>query len=87
MALLHSLSLSSGIDLPNAYAKIDTFMGTKDSMTVDVAWFSSEQARLDEKPSVHRQSYMLPGVPNEDLLTSTYNYLKTLPEFAGAEDC
>jgi hypothetical protein len=94
MALQLDVQTQFGITVTDAYAKISTFTGTKDYVIVDVEFFATQEARDAGNPTVHRQAFQWnradqswTGVTDTDALTSKlYEFLKTLPEFAGAAD-
>lgn len=94
MALQLDVQTEFGITVPDAYAKINTFSGSKEFIIVDVAFFATQAARDAGNPTVRRQAYQwnrvdqsMTGVTDSDALVSKlYDYLKTLPEFAEAVD-
>ena len=66
----------------SAYVKVISVNGNKTQVIANVH-FAGDVAQFTKQ-------YQVPvsieaGVPN--FIQQTYNYLKTLPEFAGAEDC
>lgn len=74
-----------GLVVPNAYAKIERFHGDKNVVFFDVAIFSSAQARTDNKQPFHNIGFEVPYTDGMSI-QMLYDYLKTLPEFAGATD-
>lgn len=86
MALQHSISLPSGIEVATAYTRIVSATYTKDSLVVTTETHANEQARLDGKPTLLSQSYMVTW-QDPIGMTYVYNQLKLLSDFAGAEDC
>lgn len=86
MALQHSISLPSGIEVATAYTRIVAATYTKDSLIVTIETHANEQARLDGKPALLSQSYMIAWQDTVGM-TYVYNQLKLFPDFADAEDC
>lgn len=100
MALRTRLSIPSNIisdnpdDIPppviyeSAYARVLQIRVHKERSFIVVEWFENEAARLAEQFAVKTQEFALDtqSLPG-DVYTATYNYLKTLPEFEGAQDC
>ena len=80
-----------GASFNAAYAKIVNFhgenmpdIGVEVNFTVD--FYASLEAREQNARPVHRMHFNI-ILPAGDLMTGLYGYLKTLPEFDGAEDC
>ena len=74
-----------------AYAKIVRFHGENmpdDGIMVDftVYCYASSTAREQNARPVLSMNFNV-GLPEGDLMVGLYNLLKTLPAFAGAEDC
>jgi hypothetical protein len=66
----------------NAYVKVVSVSGNKTQIAAIVS-FSGEEANLEK-------TYIVPvSVDNgsSNFIAQVYQYLKTLPEFAGATDC
>jgi hypothetical protein len=66
----------------SAYVKVTSFNGNKNQVTANVH-FAGDMAQFTKH-------YQVPvsvetGAPN--FIEQVYKYLKTLPEFTGAEDC
>lgn len=74
-----------GLSLTGAYAKVENFRGDKDEVSFQVAVYVNEQARLDGKVGISSHVFTVPYVDGMSIQT-LYDYLKTLPEFAGAID-
>jgi len=66
----------------SAYVKVTNITGSKTQLNADVL-FKSDSHKFSKNyifiPSV--------SVGSANFITQAYEYLKTLPEFAGAEDC
>jgi len=86
MALRHSFTLPSDLAAPQAYSRITNVTYTKDELTVDVETHATEQARLDNKPSIGRNSYMLTWTETPSM-NYCYTKLKEEPDFSGSTDC
>lgn len=70
------------LTLSNAYIRIDNVDGGKDAMGLSVSISDGER-------TLHKSYVFTPSVANdsENFIRQGYEYLKTLPEFAGAADC
>ena len=71
--------------IENAYIKIDEISGGKEKLRTDVVFYEKEGGNI-----VQRRGYSFtPSVADdsENFIRQGYEYLKTLPEFAGAVDC
>ena len=92
MALQGALSaeLSAvGAAFPAAYARILHARAEKDITWIYVNTYADEAARQEEKLPVKQWEYQAPtnAVPLvAPALTAAYDWLKTLPEFAGWVD-
>lgn len=66
---------------PDCYIKIEKIHGTKERIGLEVSFTST----TDESKT---QSYVFePVLDGDNFIKQGYKYLKTLPDFAGAEDC
>lgn len=87
MALKLSLKESIlGIPLDEAYIKIEHIRGDKSRIEATLTIHATEEARKADKVIIQMIDIRMPtekftGLP------SLYEYIKTLPEFAGAQDC
>ncbi|MGN4665820.1 hypothetical protein ACTFRP_08025 [Bacillus cereus group sp. MYBK234-1] len=87
MALLRTLQLPSGINIPNVYSRVENFSGSKDSVTFTLANYASRDSAYSGTVPISQSIYGYTlQVQNSDLYTQFYNYLKTLPEFEFAVD-
>ena len=76
-----------GFDFPEAYARVQSYRGDKDTLVILVAWFASAQARIDGKQPVLLNEYpMLVPPINGELLPAFYAHLKSLSDFEGYID-
>lgn len=88
MALKLESITPQGIVLEDGYIMISNITGNKHNLTITVILFANEIARRNGLQPFWNNQYEVPtSAVNGELLPSLYNYLKTLPEFTGAEDC
>jgi len=89
MALQLNLeSTQFGISAPQAYLKIASYVGTKDQIQVQVAIYFNEDARQNDMATIHDDNHQIAIEDLQgDLLPAIYGVLKTLNDYAGAEDC
>jgi hypothetical protein len=87
MALKRSITID-GTTYPDAYSRITTIRCDKADAYVYVCTYESEQARMDDAFPIYAEEHTcaLADVAS-DLFPKAYEFLKTLPEFAGAIDC
>ena len=87
MALLTDLDFLGQVTLPSAYAKLISYEVHFDVVVTRVAWYISEQARLNLELPIQTEQKLLTSAPE-----ATWSYplvyaaLKQLPEFANAAD-
>ena len=82
MALSQNIEIN-GIQLTNAYVKVENASVTKDSLLAKVVWRASSNS-APIKNEGFSSSYDLSG---ENPIKQAYLHLKTLPAFSGANDC
>ena len=87
MALQKSITLKSNfgddVTFNTAYIKVDSIEGNKTELRVNVVF----QKSINELV-VNRKSYLfVPALDGKNFIAQSYDYLKTLPEFAGSMDC
>ena len=77
-----------GFTFPASYCKINSITGDKEMTLLNMAWFADEQARLDAKNPIKVNVYQMTNAAAGVIASYAegYDYLKTLPEFAGAVD-
>jgi hypothetical protein len=87
MALQKNFTTESGIDLANAYFRIDTFRGDRNSVRLGVGVYVDKQKRDTGKPAVGSLEFILP-TPNTsgNMFADAYAWLKTQEAFAEAAD-
>ena len=86
MALQLQIQTPHGLTVPTAYAKISGFSGTKDYFIVQVDYFASAAARDAGTPVLMSHSFQWNTADADLAVGAMYDHLKTLPDFAGAED-
>jgi len=82
MALQKTITFK-GITVSGAYIKIQSFSGSKELLKFDVATHS----RSGEQTLTVASFEMPYSIDGSNPIKQAYEYLKTLPEFAGAVDC
>lgn len=65
------------------YVRVESVNGTKKSVTCRVVFYDKAK---DKAVSIKAYSFE-PNMNGENFIAQSYDYLKTLPEFAGAVDC
>jgi hypothetical protein len=77
------LGFSSEITISDAYCKVTKVTGDKSYIECQLSVFESK----DQSVPLYSNTYMF--VPNLDdnFIKQAYKNLKTLPEFAGSNDC
>ena len=76
-----------GVTIPDAYIRVNSFSGSKTHIAFNVGFYGwadkhGEREMFDQQ--AYQCAYDLNG-PNA--VQQAYAHLKTLPEFAGAQDC
>ena len=72
-----------GATVKDAYNKVGNISGTKNRFS-----FTVEVKASAEAPAVMEEAYsMSPSMDGGNFIKQAYDYLKTLPEYAGSEDC
>lgn len=82
MALQKTITFK-GVTVANAYIKVQTFSGDKESLTFDVAIRSKAEEQVLSVSSFE----VFYDINGTNPIKQAYAHLKTLPEFAGATDC
>jgi hypothetical protein len=89
MALKLNLEMTPiGVPLPEAYARIVDVGGNLRELLVMVDVYATEGARQSLAKTIERRRHSVdPAELVGPLGPALYAFLKTLPEYAGAEDC
>jgi hypothetical protein len=88
MALRLSVETQFGVTAPQAYAKITNFFGTKDQIQVQVAIYYNEESRQNNMSTVKQNAHYINVEDLQgDIIPALYTVLKTISDYAGAEDC
>ena len=89
MALSKTIYANIGLEVPNAYIKINTLSGNKSMIEINVkTYVSREASKNDMVPIVDTYMSFTPSVDDSapNFIKQGYEYLKTLPTYAGAID-
>lgn len=87
MALQHAMTIEE-TTYPEAYTRALFIRVDKMSGYVFVNTYANKQAREDNELPIYQMEYRTERTLfNGDVFQLAYDYLKTLPEFAGAVDC
>lgn len=73
--------------LQNAYIRVESVTGGKNSLSVSVVVYSKKDAEMLAAQNLSFAFAPEVGSSAKDFIAQAYNHLKTLPEFAGATDC
>lgn len=90
MALQKTLILKSGLGVADAYIRIDTVSGCKDSLSISVNSYISQDGFTSGNYPVQQDSFnFTPSVADDsaNFIKQGYEHLKTLDNFIGAIDC
>ena len=83
MALKKIAETNFGFNIPNAYHRVESIKLNKTSIAFSVfVYTDTEKTAFDIRN--YSCAYDLEG---DNPIKQAYEYLKTLPEFAGATDC
>lgn len=76
-----------GVEVEEAYCRIDTFRGDRTTVRLGVGIYVSADARQANKPAITQLEFILP-TPNTEanMFAAAYAWLKTQPQFAEAVD-
>jgi hypothetical protein len=88
MAIKHTFNLKDNfgrtVEFKNCHAKIVGIDGSKDGITLTL---EIRQAQDDKIVLTSKHYWFVPVLDGKNFIEQAYEYLKTLPEFAGATDC
>lgn len=88
MALTKQFATEQGLDLQNAYFRIETIRGDRENFRVGLSIYVSHQARLQGKTPIAQLTYTMPtpNISNQNLFAQIYTWLKQQPDFNNAQD-
>jgi heptaprenylglyceryl phosphate synthase len=68
-----------------SYCRVEKVNAIKNQASCSVTYFSEDKSQVIECVDLHFVPSVADGSKNH--IAQAYDHLKTLPEFAGAEDC
>ena len=74
------LSKTNTLTKIDCYVKVNQVNGTKNSVVAEVIFFVENVSKI-------KNYSFTPNMNGENFIKQAYLHLKTLPEFAGAQDC
>lgn len=89
MALQKDIKLKNGLNIDEAYIRIDTVSGYKGSLDIGVNSYVSQRIFVDGQEYLEQKIYNFePSVDDnaDNFIKQGYEYLKKLPEYEGAID-
>jgi len=73
--------------LSGAYFRVDSVAGDKTLLSATVVAYNDKaEGRVPAQVKVHKFAPVV-GNRAKDFIAQAYDHIKTLPEYAGAEDC
>jgi hypothetical protein len=85
MALKQKISTASGIEVDDAYHRVEQVtLVNKSAITFSASAYKNNEIKVCITNNFYSCEYDLAG---SNPIAQAYAYLKTLPEFAGAVDC
>jgi hypothetical protein len=89
MALKTSMSVpNTDLSVSNTYAKIVLFSGTKELVSLTVFYYSKKPSSDEQVVRFHSDDFnFVPNLDGANFIAQGYSFLKTLPQFAEAQDC
>jgi hypothetical protein len=77
-----------GENFPESYVKVEFVRAFKSDSLIWVNWYANGTARADMKHPVKQKEYTAETahLVGANIIAASYEWLKTLPEFAGAVD-
>lgn len=90
MALCKDIILENGLQVKNAYIRIDTVAGYKGGLDISVNSYVSQNAFNSGQGYLEQKFYhFVPSVADgaTNFIKQGYEYLKTLEEYKDAVDC
>lgn len=90
MALSKTIKLSNGLEIKDAYIRIDTVNGFKNGIDISVNFYVSQETFNNGQGYLEQRMYnFVPSVEDTapNFIKQGYDYLKTLDEYKDAVDC
>jgi hypothetical protein len=72
-----------GVTVKDGYLKVAEFSGDKTGIGFSLAFKATAEANALK----HERFNFVPNLDGQNFIAQAYTHLKTLPEFAGAQDC
>lgn len=83
MALKHTVNFK-GIQVQDAYLRVFQFEGNKEKMHIGLEFCKDASSERFDSLTVRDIPFSIDG---KNPIAQAYEHVKTLPEFAGAQDC
>lgn len=85
----HIMVFGKEVVLENTYVRIDTFVGNKEKISINVNMYTEDMSQVIENIPYEFTADYTPDETglSKNLLEQGYNYLKTLEQYANATDC
>ena len=72
----------------NAYAKIVAISGSKDQLGLCLFYYTKQPTPENQTIRFNSENFTFtPELDGKNFIAQGYEYLKTLPQFANAQDC
>lgn len=84
MALKCDVELESGLMIPDAYLRIETFSGSETHVNFNLSVYINKTSFDEKKPPVTQINYGMEFDKDRNLFSQMYSYLRTLPEYEDA---
>jgi hypothetical protein len=88
MAIRHTFNLQDNfnrnVQFDNCYAKVAGIDGSKDGITFTI---EIRQAQDDKNVLTSQHYFFVPSLEGKNFIAQAYDFLKSKPEFATAQDC
>lgn len=89
IGLIRSVKLNNGLEVYNAYYRLNSLSGDKDNIEFVMHGYASKSLRNEGAGRIDEEYYSFTPDTSEDatnFIKQAYEYLKTLPEYADAID-
>lgn len=89
VAIVLNITTDAGITIESAYARIDSFNGSKETVDLTVHFYVDQTNYLNGRVCAHREQHsFVPSVEetSDNFIKQGYEYLKTLAAFADSVD-